>query len=126
MPKVSRTSATGGQSVEGMVDDRSEELGGYLIGFTSFACDIDGAPLMRGLPADQCQCPHWGYVFSGAVTCDYGDREETYRAGDAFYMTPGHVPTAEAGSEFVLFSPKDQLAATEAAIHAHMRSLQQA
>ena len=53
MPKVSRESATGGQSVEGMVDDRAEELDGYVVGFTSFACDIDGTALMRGLPGDQ-------------------------------------------------------------------------
>ena len=38
------------------------------------------------------------------------------KAGDAFYMTPGHTPAAEAGTEFIQFSPTDLLAATEAAI----------
>ena len=42
--------------------DQSDQLEGY---FTSFREDIDTTPLMRGLPADQCQCPHWGYVIKG-------------------------------------------------------------
>ena len=37
-------------------------------------------------------------------------------AGDAFYMTPGHTPAAVAGTEFTMFSPAEQLKATEAAI----------
>ena len=55
----------------------------------------------------------------GKITVSYADREETYRAGDAFYMTPGHVPAAEAGTEFVQFSPKEQLAKTMAAMMAN-------
>jgi hypothetical protein len=110
----------------GLAVERRAELEDITVGIVSIRETHSLKDALAGLPGGLCQCPHWGYVFSGSVTCDYGDREETYRAGDAFYMTPGHVPTAEAGSEFVLFSPKDQLAATEAAIHAHMRSLQQA
>jgi hypothetical protein len=106
----------------GLAVERRAELEDITVGIVSIRETHSLKDALAGLPGGICQCPHWGYVFSGAVTCDYGDREETYRAGDAFYMTPGHVPTAEAGSEFVLFSPKDQLAATEAAIHAHMRS----
>jgi hypothetical protein len=34
-------------------------------------------------------------------------------------MTPGHVPAAEAGTEFVQFSPRDQLAETMAAMKAN-------
>ena len=34
-------------------------------------------------------------------------------------MTPGHVPAAEAGTEFVQFSPKEQLAETMAAMMAN-------
>jgi hypothetical protein len=52
------------------------------------------APLLRGLSGDSCQCPHWGYLLAGKITVSYADREETYQAGDAFYMTPGHVPAA--------------------------------
>ena len=63
--------------------------------------------------------PAWGYLLAGTITVSYADREETYQAGDAFYMTPGHVPAAEAGTEFVQFSPRDQLAETLAAMRAN-------
>jgi len=79
---------------------------------------------LAALPGGLCQCPHWGYMLAGRMSCDYGDHSETYDAGDAFYMTPGHVPTADAGAEFVMFSPKDQLEATDAAIRAAMLARQ--
>ena len=34
-------------------------------------------------------------------------------------MTPGHVPAAEAGTELIQFSPRDQLAETVAAMKAN-------
>jgi DNA-binding CsgD family transcriptional regulator len=55
----------------------------------------------------------------------YADHEETYRAGDAFYMTPGHVPAATTGTEFVQFSPRDQLAETTAAMMANAQRAMQ-
>ena len=79
------------------------------------------APLLRGLPGYSCQCPHWGYLFAGKITVSYADREETYEAGDAFYMPPGHVPAAEAGTEFVQFSPREQLTETLTAMTANAR-----
>src|SRR5205814_1940573 len=30
-------------------------------------------PLLKGLPDDSCQCPHWGYVFAGQLTVRYPD-----------------------------------------------------
>ena len=47
-------------------------------------------------------------------------------AGDAFYMTPGHVPAAEAGTEFLQFSPRKQLAETLAAMRANAQRAMQA
>jgi hypothetical protein len=41
---------------------------------------------------------------------------ETVEAGEAFYLSPGHAPAAEAGTEFVQFSPPEQMAATTDAI----------
>jgi quercetin dioxygenase-like cupin family protein len=55
-------------------------------------------------------------VTAGRLTVRYGDREEVLEAGDAFYMPPGHVPAAVAGTELVMFSPQDDLAAAEAAM----------
>ena len=41
------------------------------------------------------------------------------------YMPPGHVPAAQAGSEFVMFSPQEELAVSEAALKANMQRLMQ-
>ena len=51
----------------GPVVDRAEQLEGYTVNFTSFREDIDGTPLLKGLPDDRCQCPHWGYVITGRI-----------------------------------------------------------
>jgi len=123
MPKVSKETATGGHSVEGMVDDRSEELDGYLVGFTSFSCDIDGTPLMRGLPGDQCQCPHWGYVLKGTIAFRFDDREETYEAGDAYYVPPGHVPLVFDGAEILQFQPAEEMAKTTEVMARNMQAV---
>ena len=40
-------------------------------------------------------------------------------------MTPGHVPAAEAGTEFIQFSPKDQLAETIAVDEANAQRAMQ-
>jgi len=81
--------------------------------------------LLKGLPGDSCQCPHWGYLFSGRITVTYADHEEVYEAGDAFYMTPGHVPAAAAGSEFVQFSPTEQLTEVTAQIKTNAQRIMQ-
>lgn len=52
--------------------------------------------------------------------------DKTYAAGDAFYMPPGHAPSATAGTEFVTFRPKDQLAITDAAIAANVQEIMDA
>jgi hypothetical protein len=120
MPKVSKDSASQVRDFE-LAEDRSEELGGYSVSFVSIRETHDLAALLKGLPGDSCQCPHWGYVFNGRLTWRFGDREEVVEAGDAFFAPPGHVPEAEAGSEFVQFSPTDELRTTEAAMMANMR-----
>jgi hypothetical protein len=124
MPKVSRESATQGGEF-GPVVDRSDQLDGYTVNFTSFREDVDGTPLMKGLPDDRCQCPHWGYVVSGKLIFRYADHEEVFEAGDAFYTPPGHVPAMnEAGTEFVMFSPADELRKTEAVMMKNMQAMQ--
>jgi mannose-6-phosphate isomerase-like protein (cupin superfamily) len=126
MPKVSRESATQGGDY-GVVVDRSDEVEGYSINFTTFREDIDATPLMKGLPDDRCQCPHWGYVIAGKVTFRFEDREESFEAGDAFFTPPGHVPVKhEPGSEVVMFSPAEELHKTEAVMMKNMQALQEA
>ena len=75
--------------------------------FVSFRADIDATPLLKGLPDDRGQCPQLGYVIKGRMTYRFADREEVFEAGDAFDLPPGHVPVADAGSEFVQFSPSE-------------------
>ena len=124
MPKVSRESATQGGEF-GPVVDRSDQLEGYTVNFTSFREDIDATPLMAGLPDDRCQCPHWGYVVKGQLTFRYGDREEVFEAGDAYYTPPGHVPVKhEPGTEIVQFSPAEELRKTEAVMMKNMHAMQ--
>jgi glyoxylate utilization-related uncharacterized protein len=126
MAKVSRDTARGGGDY-GPVTDRSEDLDGYTVNFVTFHEDIDATPLMKGLPDDRCQCPHWGYVISGQLHFRFADREETFEAGDAFYLPPGHVPFKhQPGTEIVQFSPAEELRRTEAAIQRNMQAMQRA
>jgi hypothetical protein len=124
MPKVSKDSATQGGEF-GPVTDRAEQLEGYTVNFVTFHEDVDATPLLKGLPDDRCQCPHWGYVIKGRLTYRFGDREEVYEAGDAFYQPPGHVGVSnEPGAEFVQFSPTEQLNETEAVMARNMKEMQ--
>ena len=123
MPKVSRESATNVADM-GAAEDRGEELDGYAVTFVTIRQDADLAPMLKGLPDDRCQCPHWGYVFSGTLTWRYADHEEVCEAGEAYYAPPGHSPSATAGSEFLLFSPAEELRAVEAVINQNMQAMQ--
>lgn len=119
MPKVSRESAAN-QEVHGPVVDRSEDIeGGYTITFVSFGVDVDGAPLLKGLPSDMCDCPHWGYVLKGTVGFRSPAGEERFSEGDAFYVAPGHTPFSEAGSEMLMFHPTQQLRTVESVLKAN-------
>ena len=112
MPKVSRETASETVTTEGF-DVRVEHLeGGYSVCFESHTADADLAELFRGLPDDRCQLPRWGYVLRGTVGFRFSDREETYEAGDAYYVPPGHTPVHYAGAEMVEFSPTDVLGQT--------------
>jgi hypothetical protein len=110
---------------EAEIEGRYVELDEYTVGFETFHADVDPAPLFRGLPDDRCQCPHWGVVVSGTVTMRFGDHEETYTAGDAYYIAPGHLPLVYAGAEVVEFSPTAQLQQTMAVVGANMAAVQQ-
>jgi len=110
MAKVSKQSAALVDDL-GFAEDRHEDLAGYTVNFVTIRQDQDLAPMLKALPGGNCPCPHWGYVFSGQVTVTYADHVETIGAGEAYYMPPGHSPAAVAGTEFVQFSPADELAA---------------
>lgn len=125
MPKVSKESASQVDD-HGIVEDRHEDVEGYTIQFLSFREDADGTPLMKGLPDDSCQSPHWGYVFKGKLTFRFPDHEEIFEAGDAFYLPAGHVPIVEAGSEYLQFSPSEELEAVRTQMMKNMEAMQSA
>lgn len=120
MPKVSR------ESVEaqdyGGVEVHEGELGEYTVNILSFRETQDMTPMFKGLPEGRCQCRHWGYVLQGKQTWRFADHEEVFDAGDAFYVTPGHIPIFEAGTEMVQFSPTEELKATDEAIRQYMEA----
>jgi hypothetical protein len=124
MPKVSKESARGGGEF-GPVVDRSDDVDGYTVNFVSFSQDIDATPLLKGLPDDRCQCPHWGYVVKGSFTYRFAGHEESFAAGDAFYLPPGHVPVGNApDSELVQFSPSEELSKVEEVMTRNMQAMQ--
>ncbi len=121
MAKTSKATTPIKMDIE-LAEDRSVDVDGYTIEFVTIKQDHDLAPMLASLPGGLCHCPHWGVLTKGRMTVTYPDRVEVIEAGDAFYMPPGHTPAATAGSEFVLFSPADLLAETEAAIMKAMQS----
>jgi hypothetical protein len=125
MPKTSREKAAHVDDL-GIAEDRHDALDGYTVDFTEIRQDMDLTPLLKGLPDDLCHCPHWGYVFKGRITVNYADRAGVFEAGDAFYMSPGHASKAEAGSEFLQFSPTEELAASMAVMMKNMQAMRAA
>jgi hypothetical protein len=109
MPKVSRETASTHIAFEGVEVLHEELEGGYSVCFESHSADADLADLFRGLPDDRSQLPRWGYVIEGKIGFRLADREETYEAGDAYYVPPGHTPLHYAGAEIVEFSPTEIL-----------------
>ena len=50
------------------------------------------------------------------------DSEETYEAGDAYYVPPGHLPMLFEGCEVVEFSPTEDLGKTIKVIMGNMEA----
>lgn len=123
MPKISK--ATADHSDHGPVEEWRGESHGYSIEIIAFHQDIDSTPLLKGLPGDRCQCPHWGYVLKGKVTFSFADHDEVFEAGDAFYVPPGHGIMVAGGSEYVQFSPADELRPVEETIMRNFQAMMQ-
>jgi len=123
MPKLSKDSAAEHQD-HGPVEEWSQDIDGYTVNFVSFKVDIDATPMLKGLPDDRCPCPHWGYVLAGRVTYTFEDREEIHEAGDAFYVPGGHLQRADAGTEYLQFSPADELRPVSETMMRNMRQVQ--
>jgi quercetin dioxygenase-like cupin family protein len=125
MPKVSKETASEVVTA-GPMESHSEQLGEYIVGFSTFHAAGDATPLFKGLPDDRCQSPHWGYIFTGTITFKYDDHEEVYEAGDAYYAPPGHIPVVEAGTSCVEFSTAHEYAQTLEVLGRNLAALQEA
>ena len=68
---------------------RMADWGGITVAFEQAHAGQDASSMVKGLPDDRCQAPHWGYLFSGKMIVDYGDRQETIEGGQAYYVPPG-------------------------------------
>ena len=107
MPKASKETASESTTVEGYEGHFEHFDGGYTVGFETYSADADLAPFFKGLPNDQCQCEHWGYVVNGKVKFTSADgREEIFSVreyrvgplvpGGPIWWTP--VPPSEEGA----------------------------
>ena len=121
MPKVSRSTASHSVKADGLEVRLDHLEGGYSVCFEKHTADAELAALFRGLPGDLCPLPRWGYVVEGKVSFVFPDHEETFEAGDAYYIAPGHVPVHHAGAEIVEFSPTDVLEKTMKVVMSNLR-----
>jgi len=122
MPKASKETASDSMQVEGYEGHYENFDGGYTVAFETFTQDSDPGEFFKRLPDDRCQCPHWGYVLKGKVTYKTADGEQTFEAGDAYYVPPGHTPVGHPGSEVVEFSPTRELQQTMEVVSKNMQA----
>jgi hypothetical protein len=109
MKAITRAQATVAIEGDG-VDFRRQSLGGGMsTAFVRLPAGADLRPATAGLPHDLCPCPHWGYMLAGRLRMHTQNGPQDYEAGQAFYWAPGHAPEALEDSEYVDFSPTDEL-----------------
>ncbi|MEP1142363.1 MAG: cupin domain-containing protein [Henriciella sp.] len=89
---------------------RGIEAGGQMMALMTLPDGTDFCQFLKGLPHDHCQCPHWGYLLQGRIKVDYQDgTSEVVEPGDLYYWPPGHTIAVEGDTQYVEFSPADQL-----------------
>jgi len=65
-------------------------------------------------------------VFKGRLTFDCGDHEEVFDAGDAFYLSAGHISvSSEPGTEYLQFSPTEELQIVSETIMRNAQAMQE-
>jgi hypothetical protein len=115
VPSASRDELPPVEIVPGY-SSRMADWGGITVAFEKAHAGQDASSMVKGLPDDRCQAPHWGYLFSGRMTVDYGDRRETIEGGQAYYVAPGHKLTFHDDCEALEFTPTEALEQTMEAV----------
>ncbi len=84
------------------------EFEGLAVALQRFPKGLDVDRLLEGLPSGLCPCGHWGYALKGSMVLTYedGSREEV-KAGDAYYVRPGHTAAFNEDFAAVEFSPAE-------------------
>ena len=111
MPSASRDELPSKEIVPGY-SSRMADWNGITVAFEKAHAGQDASSMVKGLPDDRCQAPHWGYLFSGKMTVDYGDRQETVEGGQAYHVAPGHKISFQTDCEALEFTPTDALEQT--------------
>lgn len=87
---------------------REAYWGDMRVGYETYLQKFDDALLLKGLPNDRCQCPHWGYLLSGRMSVRYAEHDELIEAGSVYYMAPDHSIEVDPGTVLIEFSPLDE------------------
>lgn len=94
--------------LDGLGTQHRAEDGGMLIALEHWNAGLDTDEMFADLPGGACQEPHWGYILNGSVTMRYTDgTAETLRAGDAYYIRPGHNAHVDEDVDIVEFTRAD-------------------
>lgn len=98
------------QFPKNMVINHLDGWGGMTVAVNELPAGTDFTPLLKGLKNNSCQVPHWGYILKGALRLKYDDGTEVLlKAGDAFYMAPGHKASVEEDLRLIDFSPEKEM-----------------
>jgi hypothetical protein len=83
------------------VEIRREDHGDLAVCMLRLGEGLHTASLFEGLPDDQCQCPHWGYMIRGTIRVHTSDGYKDFEAGEAYYWPPGHNLEAVTDCEYL-------------------------
>jgi len=89
----------------GGLELRYTPVGNMILSFYLIPKGTDFASLLKGLPEDMCQCPHFGHLLRGKMLVHTRTGDETVGSGQVFYMAPGHVPEFLEDCELFEFAP---------------------
>jgi mannose-6-phosphate isomerase-like protein (cupin superfamily) len=98
--------------------------GDMHVEYDVFKKRFDVTPFLKGLPNDHDPCPHWGILLKGQMRVIFDGKEEIVKAGEAYYMPPGHTAIVEAGTEGWEFSPNDKMQKTMEVAMRNFKALQ--
>jgi hypothetical protein len=87
---------------------RRTDRGGLALCLLRLEKGVDTRPLFKGMPDDECQCTHWGYMISGTIRVHTATGSTDYEAGETYHWAPGHNLEAITDCEYLEISPSDE------------------